>query len=62
MTSTHDASSEHSFSDAVEQRIKQAIADSGKAIEELEADALGKGATLKLTGARYRIYDTKAPE
>ena len=48
----------HDVMSAITDDIKALTIDVGK----YEADAQGKGIQLKLSGARYRIYETTIPE
>lgn len=42
---------------AVQEELEQALST----VREMEADAVKKGIPLKLSGARYRIYETTQP-
>lgn len=50
------------LTDELKQRIANEVNATAAAAKVHEADEERAGTTLKMTGARYRIYDTKAPE
>lgn len=48
--------------DDLQRRIAEEVNSAADSVKSNEEDAEKKGVTLKLTGARYRIYDTQSPE
>ncbi|YCI07043.1 hypothetical protein M1D34_31865 (plasmid) [Ensifer sp. D2-11] len=46
----------------VEEMIAHELAKAAEDVRRLEADAVKRGAPLKLSGARYRIYNTDATD